>query len=337
LKIQQNISLKAFNTFHVDVNAARFITINSRDDLIKYVKGRNDDHDPFVLGGGSNVLFTGDLERDVLKIEIKGSEKTDEDEHHVWVKAGAGEDWDDLVAWCVENEWWGIENLSDIPGSVGAAPIQNIGAYGVELKDVFVKLEAIDLSTGASVILNKEQCRFGYRDSIFKHEYRHKYVIVSVTLKLSKEEHRNVMYMDFIRQFHERRNRLTIGEIREAVCGFRKTKLPNLEEYGCAGSFFKNPVVNDRQWRRLQNVYSDIHGHEEPGNRFKLSAGQLLDAIKLKGYREGAVGIYEKHALIIVNHGEATGKEIYEFAKYIRDKATFYYGIQFEFEVNIIT
>jgi len=336
INIQENISLKDHNTFDIDVKAKHFANLSSVHNIQEFCKHKK--YDKFlILGGGSNILFTKDFNGIIVKIENKGIEIIEEDEKHVFVKAAAGEIWDDLVEFCVKNNYGGIENLSNIPGTVGAAPIQNIGAYGVELKDVFIQLEAIEISTGKTRTFSKNECEFGYRSSVFKNELKGKYIITSVTIKLSKSPTLSFEY-GAMRDELKRLNIENPGlkDIRQAVINIRSSKLPDPAIIGNAGSFFKNPVVENKKLEALKRDYPNIPSYKQNEYSVKLAAGWLIDQCGWKGKSIGNAGVHKDQALVIVNHGGASGQEILSLAENIQESVHKHFGISLVPEVNIL-
>lgn len=333
--IVHNYSLQAHNTFGVDVSADKFARFRSEDELIELLK---QDQNIFLLGGGSNLLLTQDLKALVLKNEIFGIQILKKTDKHVIVKCGGGEVWDDLVAWSVQLGFGGLENLSLIPGCVGTAPIQNIGAYGVELKDVMQHLEAIELSTGDKKIFENQVCDFGYRDSVFKNKLRGKYCITSVTFKFTTNSHQlNLDYGNIKSHLDKLAIKdPSIQDVRDAVIDIRNSKLPNPEQLGNSGSFFKNPIVDKVIVYAILENYPDLKYFPQDNNQFKIPAAWLIDKAGLKGTREGDAGLYEKHALVLVNHGNASGAELYSFAMKVRQKVANKFGIELTPEVNVI-
>ena len=343
MDIQHNISLKPYNTFGVEAKAKAFAEIRDRKDMRMLFQSASilpvpaDKSNFLILGGGSNVLFTGDYDGLVAKMAIKGIEITGQDEDHVWVQAGAGEDWDGFVEYCLEKGFGGLENLSGIPGSVGAAPIQNIGAYGTELKETFDSLTAYDLETGEEVNFSKAACRFGYRDSIFKHGLKGKVIILSVTFRLEKKPVFNLSY----RSLKEKlagvpEDSLALRVVREAVIAIRSSKLPDPEELGNAGSFFKNPQVSEDRLKDFLDQYPEMPYFPVEGGEFKIAAGWLIEQCGWKGHREGDAGVHDMQALVLVNHGSATGKQILALAMKVRDSVNKKFGIQLEPEVQVV-
>jgi UDP-N-acetylmuramate dehydrogenase len=334
---ETDCSLKPFNTFGVEARATRLVTITSVDELkqaltLPEVKNNN----WLVIGGGSNVLFTHDFDGLVILNRIKGVEKIKEDDDNVWIKAGSGEVWHELVMWCVNRNYGGIENLSLIPGSVGAGPIQNIGAYGVEIKDVMDSVEVLKAEDATLMTLPPAACLFGYRDSIFKNQLRGKCIIVSVVLKLSKKPKINTSY-GAIKQELERVGITSPGirDVSQAVIRIRKSKLPDPAVLGNAGSFFKNPEIEKEHYDQLKAVNQQIPGFEQTSGKVKVPAGWLIEQCGLKGMRMGNTGTHKEQALVIVNYGHASGKEILNFADYITGEVKMRFGISLEKEVNI--
>lgn len=336
MQIEKNKSLRAYNTFGIDVNASAFISVDSVEDL-RTIINQYDKEELFILGGGSNMLLTGPLEKLVIHINLKGIDVISETESNVLLKVMAGENWHELVMYSIENDFGGIENLSLIPGNTGTAPIQNIGAYGVELEDVFVQCTALELASGKEVIFDKKACKFGYRNSIFKNEAKDQYIITSVTLKLTKKDHNlNVSY-GAIGDVLAQRNitQPTIRDISEAVIAIRRSKLPDPNILGNSGSFFKNPVLSSEDFKRFRNNHPDAPFYEVSATEFKIPAGWLIDKAGFKGKRFGDAGIHEHQALVLVNHGNATGAEIWELALNIQKEIKELFGIYIEPEVNV--
>lgn len=290
-----------------------------------------------LLGGGSNMLFTRNYEGCVVKVENKGIELVSENEDFVRIKAAAGENWHDFVMWCVEKGYGGVENLSLIPGNVGSSPIQNIGAYGVEIKDCFESLEAFEIDRQELISLKKEDCRFGYRDSIFKHELKGKVVIWNVTFRLSKQPAIQIDYgaiQEELRQMNC--THPGIAEVSKAICNIRQSKLPDPEVIGNAGSFFKNPTIEAEQADYLKASYPGLVAYYLPDGKVKLAAGWLIEQCKWKGFRRKDAGVHEKQALVIVNYGQASGAEILKLAEEIQQSVLEKFDVLLEMEVNII-
>ncbi|GAB3107549.1 UDP-N-acetylmuramate dehydrogenase [Aestuariicella hydrocarbonica] len=289
-----------------------------------------------ALGGGSNLVLAGNVGGLVLQIEIPGREVLREDEEHVWLKVGAGENWHDLVEYCVNCQYWGLENLALIPGSVGAAPIQNIGAYGVELCDVFSELTALEVSSGKQVMFGREACEFGYRDSVFKRALRDQFIITSVTFRLNKKPATKAAYPALKAYFAEHKvDRPTSQQVFEAVVAVRRSKLPDPGDIPNAGSFFKNPLVSLEQFNQLQRRYPDLVGYPAEANRVKLAAGWLIDRAGWRGYRHGPVGVHNHQALVIINPGCGTGDEVLALARSIQADVQKKYGVVLEIEPRV--
>lgn len=335
LQILKDHSLRDYNTFGVDVLASRFARFRSVDELIGYLK---DEQDIFLLGGGSNLLLTKDIEALVLKNEIFGIHISDRSKDSVLVKCGGGEVWDDLVEWSVSLGFGGLENLSLIPGCVGTSPIQNIGAYGVELQEVMESLEAVELRSGNRKTFSNEDCQFGYRDSVFKRKLKGQYCITSVTFKLSLADYKLKLDYGSIKENLAGKDihKPTIGDVRASVIEIRNSKLPKPAELGNSGSFFKNPIVNQDKMRSLLQLFPDIKYYPSGELHFKIPAAWLIEQVGMKGSRVGDAGIYAKHALVLVNHGKATGQELIDFAMKVKDEVQKKFDIALQPEVNII-
>jgi len=337
MQIGENTSLKRLNTFGIDVSAKFFVEVSSIEDVQEFIAEPKIKGLPvLVLGGGSNILLKGDFPGIVLKVGINGIDIKSEDEDHYHLEVGAGENWHKLVTYCVENGYAGIENLSLIPGNVGAAPMQNIGAYGVELKDVFEELTAIDLQSGELIVFGKEQCHFGYRDSVFKNQDKGKYLIASVTLRLNKTPACNTSYGALEQELEAMGvEQIDIKAVSQAVINIRSSKLPDPKVLGNAGSFFKNPVISTDIYSGLKSDYPDIVSYTT-GDNMKLAAGWLIDQCGWKGKRVGDAGVHENHALVLANYGEASGNEIYDLSETILESVKDKFGITLEREVNVI-
>lgn len=340
MNIQQDISLKAYNTFGIDVKARYFSAFGSVEELsslLDHQKSTITEQQLLILGGGSNILLTKDVDGFVLKNEMKGIEKIYEDDDHVYVKAGAGENWHGFVLHCIDHNYAGVENLSLIPGNVGASPMQNIGAYGAEIKDVFHSLQAFHLQEKKMVEFNLNDCEFGYRESVFKRKYKDQFVICNVTYRLSKRPHFNTSY-GAIHAELERMGveELSIRSISQAVINIRSSKLPDPKEIGNAGSFFKNPEVTASQFSALQSAFPAIVGYPLENGHVKLAAGWLIEQCGWKGYRKGDAGCHAKQALVLVNYGHAKGKEIYDLSEEILQSVKEKFSVTLEREVNII-
>lgn len=331
-------SLKSYNTFGIDAKATEFTSVSSFSEL-QSALDKYQNQELFILGGGSNMLLTQDIEKPVIHINLKGIEVVSQDENHVWVEAKAGENWHEFVLWTLKNNFGGVENLSLIPGNIGSAPIQNIGAYGVELKDVFDSCKAINIKTQEIKTFSNSACNFGYRESIFKGTEKGKYIILSVTLKLTKNKHKISTSYGVIENELQKNGitNPTIQDISKAVIAIRESKLPNPKEIGNSGSFFKNPVVDRATFTKVQEKYPEMPFYEVSKNEIKIPAGWLIEQAGFKGKRFGDAGVHEKQALVLVNYGNATGKEIYDLAKTIQQTIFDKFGIEIEMEVNIVS
>lgn len=344
MQVQENISLKPYNSFGIDVRARYFAHIRTTEDIQQAFASHPTPHTShLILGGGSNILFTQDFNGLVLKNDIKGIEKINETDEHVFIKVGAGENWHALVLHCISNQWAGLENLSLIPGCTGASPMQNIGAYGVEIKDVFHELTAFHLEEKSNYTFSLKDCAFGYRDSVFKNKYKGQFIIMNVTFRLNKRPVFNTSY-GAIEQELERMGitQLSIEAISQAVINIRSSKLPDPLQIGNAGSFFKNPSVSQEKFRSLQEKFPGIAGHENADGSVKLAAGWLIEhcgpdaGTGWKGYRVGDAGVHAKQALVLVNYGAATGHDVYSLSENILQSVNVTFGVKLEREVNII-
>lgn len=334
--IKENISLKAFNSFGIEIKAKFFVEINSNEDIFSFLKLIKETEKPFLfLGGGSNILFSKNFDGIIGKINTKGIRIVEEDDNHVKIKIKAGEEWDNLVEFCANNNFNGIENMSMIPGTCGAAPIQNIGAYGTELKDVLIELEAIELENGKTKTFINSDCQFGYRNSIFKNKLKGKFLIISITLKLSKKPDFDKLYEPVKEELKKIGvENFSAAEIRKAICNIRQRKLPDPLELGNAGSFFKNPIISYSQFQEIKKQYQEIRYFFQENNSIKLSAAQLIELCGWKAKRIGNIGTYANQALVIVNYGGASGAEIISFANMIRLSVFEKFGTELENEVN---
>ncbi|RNC91636.1 MAG: UDP-N-acetylmuramate dehydrogenase [Allomuricauda sp.] len=337
MNILENISLKDYNTFGIDTKAQSFVEITS---LLQLQKALELTAYPayFILGGGSNLLLTKNIDALVLYIALKGISIVEENDNEVVIKAMAGENWHELVLWTLENGYGGLENLSLIPGNVGTAPIQNIGAYGVELKDLFVSCEAMHLNSRELVEFEHGDCEFGYRDSVFKNAKKGQYVITSVKLRLTKKDHTLNTAYGAIEQELQRQEIIypTIRDISNAVISIRQEKLPDPKKIGNSGSFFKNPVIGQKAFEKLQKKFPDIPHYRIDTDYVKVPAGWLIEQCGFKGKRVGDAAVHEKQALVLVNHGAATGAEILELAQDIQKVVKKNFKIELTPEVNII-
>lgn len=339
MKLQENISLKSYNTFGIDAAAKYFSSFSSVGNLNEILNSQFSIlSSQLVLGGGSNILLTKNFDGIVLKNEIKGIEIIKEDEDHIYIKAGAGENWHQFVLHCVENNYAGVENLSLIPGNVGASPMQNIGAYGVEIKDVFYELEAFHKKEKFIQKFSLKDCEFGYRESIFKNKYKDQFAITNVTYRLNKKPAFNTGYGAVNQELKRMGVKdLSIRAISQAVINIRTSKLPDPKEIGNAGSFFKNPIVSDEQFTELKKAFPNIVAFPSGRNYTKLAAGWLIEQCGWKGYRKNDAGCYAKQALVLVNYGNATGKEIFELSEKIIQSVKKTFGVILEREINIVS
>lgn len=331
---QKGISLQPINTFGIDASAQLLYHIGSNADIFDFLEKNISTFK--IIGGGSNILLTGD-QPCILKNEIKGIKIIEEDDDYALVEVGAGESWHGFVLWALAKELGGLENLSLIPGSVGAAPMQNIGAYGVEQEQVFDHLLAINLHTKEVVKLDKAACRFGYRESIFKNELKDQYFIVQVVYRLSKSNHKLNLEYGAIRDVLRMMNitNPTIRDISDAVIAIRKSKLPDPEVIGNAGSFFKNPVITPEHYSQIASVYPDIVSYKQQDGMVKIPAGWLIEKAGFKGLKKGHIGVHKDQALVLVNYGGGTGQEILLLAEEIQEKINSMFSIKLNPEVNI--
>lgn len=335
--IEHNISLKPYNTFGIDVKAKSFGRFDSIDGLKSLLANRDSETPLFILGGGSNILLTRDLPFFVLKNEISGIETVNETETSIVLKVGSGVEWHSFVRYTVEKGWGGIENMSLIPGSVGASPMQNIGAYGSEIKDSFVSLEALHIDSLELHTFNKEQCQFGYRESVFKRALKDQYVIVSVSYELLKHPKMNTTYGAIQSEIEVMGvENITVDTVSQAVMNIRRSKLPDPKMLGNAGSFFKNPVVSKAIFEKLLVNYPDAPHYPQESGDEKLAAGWMIEKAGWKGKRIGNCGVHEKQALVLVNYGGATGQEIFDLSTLIIEDIESKFGVTLEREVNIL-
>ena len=341
MQIQLNFSLKKYNTFAINAYAKYFSTFSTVAELLQLLETKLQhtlfNCQPLILGGGSNILLTTDFDGLVLKNEIRGIEIIREDDDHIYLKVGGGENWHRFVMHCIENNWAGVENLSLIPGNVGAAPMQNIGAYGVELMEVFEELEAFHLEEKRNYLFRIKDCRFGYRDSIFKGKYKGQFIILHVTFRLNKKPVYNTSY-GAIKEELSRIGvkNLSIRAISKAVINIRTSKLPDPAVIPNAGSFFKNPSVPESQFQKLSEKFPGIISYKNPDETEKLAAGWLIEQCGWKGYRSGDAGCHANQALVLVNYGNAKGSEIYELSEQIMESVEKKFGVTLEREVNVI-
>ena len=337
MKIEQNISLKPFNTFGIDVTANYFVSVSTIEEL-KQILSLKEYPNKLILGGGSNMLLTKNFDGLVIHINLKGIEIVSQDDDFVFVKANAGENWHEFVVWCINNNFGGVENLSLIPGNVGTAPIQNIGAYGVELKDVFESCETISIEKQNLETFKKPECHFDYRNSVFKSEAKGKYIITSVTFKLSKQNHRlHINYGTITSELEVMEiTNPTIQDISKAVISIRESKLPNPKVIGNSGSFFKNPLVSKTHYNNLLQNFEDMPSYPVSDDEVKIPAGWLIEKAGFKGKRFGNYGVHKNQALVLVNYGNANGNDILNLSQLIQKTIKQLFDISIEAEVNIL-
>lgn len=337
MDILPNYPLKKYNTFGIDAKARQFVSISTLDEL-RTILQRHAREKKFILGGGSNMLLTKDIDSLVIHIGLKGKRIVHEDEGFVVVEALAGENWHEFVLWTIGQDFGGLENMSLIPGNVGTTPIQNIGAYGTEIKDTFVSCEAMDIQTQQLRTFSKEECSFGYRESIFKHSEKGKWIITSVRFRLSKHSHRiNTAYGDIAKELE--RNNITLPGLKDvsnAVITIRQSKLPDPKELGNSGSFFKNPIVPKALYEQAHRQFPEMPHYVVSETEVKVPAGWLIEQAGFKGKRFGDAGVHKNQALVLVNYGNATGKEILDLAKKIQQDVFAKFGISIEAEVNVV-
>jgi UDP-N-acetylmuramate dehydrogenase len=338
MQISQNYPLKHLNTFCISANAAFFVAIRTENDINDFLLSTSLKNIPLlILGGGSNVLFTKDFDGCVVHMDTKGISVTAEDDDYVILEAAAGEKWENLIEFCVEHNYGGLENLSGIPGNVGSSPIQNIGAYGAEVKNCIFEVHTIDLTDGSRKEYVADECRFGYRDSIFKHELKGKVLIEKVVFYLSKKPEFNLCYKGVEEEVKRiSPDNVNIKAISAAIQNIRKAKIPDTQTVGSAGSFFKNPFVNNKEMDVLLSSFPDISYNKTDENCYKLAAAWMIEQCGWKGYRKGDASVNENQPLILVNYGKASGSEILELSVQIRESVAEKFGIELEEEVNIV-
>lgn len=337
MEIQSNFSLKKHNTFGIEASAKQFVAVHSTAEL-KTILEENKNEKKFILGGGSNMLLTKDIDALVIHIDLKGKKIIKEDDDFVWVESQAGEVWHDFVLWTIENNFGGLENMSLIPGNVGTTPVQNIGAYGTEIKDTFVSCEAMNIATQEMKTFSNEECNFGYRESIFKNEVKDQYIITSVIFKLSKRNHKiNTSYGDILGELAKNNiTEPTLKDVSNAVIAIRQSKLPDPKELGNSGSFFKNPIVLKSEFEKIHQKFPEMKYYEVSETEVKVPAGWLIEQAGFKGKRFGDAGVHKNQALVLVNYGNATGQEILAVSKEVQKTVFEKFGIKIEAEVNVI-
>lgn len=336
MQVQKNYSLKSYNTFGISAFAKYFSTFSSALELEELLTNGGGISKKMILGGGSNILFTRDFDGLVLKNEIGGIQLRSEDGEFVYINAGAGVKWHELVMYCVDHNYGGIENLSLIPGNVGASPMQNIGAYGAEIKDVFYELVAFHLEERRMKIFSAADCEFGYRESVFKKKYKNQFTILNVTLRLRKAPVFNISYGAIRQELEKMHSELNIKAISDAVIRIRTSKLPDPHIIGNAGSFFKNPVIRKIQLNEIEKAEPEIPSFKINETNYKIPAAWLIEKCGWKGYRKGDAGCHAKQALVLVNYGSASGSEMYNLSEEIKISVKEKFGIELEREVNIL-
>lgn len=337
MTIQNNFSLKKYNTFGIEAKAKQFVAVHSIEDL-KTILQEHQSEPKFILGGGSNMLLTQDIQALVIHIDLKGKKVLREDDDFIWVECLAGENWHEFVLWTIDQNFGGLENMSLIPGNVGTTPVQNIGAYGTEIKDTFVSCDAMTIATQEMKTFSKEDCHFGYRESIFKHEAKDQFIITSVIFKLTKRNHKiNTSYGDITKEL-EKQNVVTptLKDISNAVIAIRQSKLPDPKELGNSGSFFKNPIIPTAQYEKAHALHPEMPHYVISETEVKVPAGWLIERAGFKGKRFGDAGIHKNQALVLVNYGNATGQEILAVSRNIQATILREFGIAIEAEVNVI-
>ncbi|MFY8064935.1 MAG: UDP-N-acetylmuramate dehydrogenase [Flavobacterium sp.] len=337
MTIQNNFSLKKYNTFGIEAKAKQFVAVHSIEDLNTILKEYQSER-KFILGGGSNMLLTQDIQALVIHIDLKGKKVLKEDDDFVWVESQAGENWHELVLWTIDQNFGGLENMSLIPGNVGTTPVQNIGAYGTEIKDTFVSCEAMAIATQVMKTFNKEDCHFGYRESIFKNEAKDQFIITSVVFKLTKRNHKiNTSYGDITKELEKQNvTTPTLKDVSNAVIAIRQSKLPDPKVLGNSGSFFKNPIVPKEQYEKAHALHPEMPYYVVSETEVKVPAGWLIEKAGFKGKRFGDAGIHKNQALVLVNYGNATGQEILAVSRDIQSTVLKEFGIAIEAEVNVI-
>jgi UDP-N-acetylmuramate dehydrogenase len=337
MEIQTNFSLKNYNTFGIEAKAKQFVAVHNVAEL-KTILEENKNQKKFILGGGSNMLLTKDIEALVIHVDLKGKKIIKENDDFVWVESQAGENWHEFVLWTINQNFGGLENMSLIPGNVGTTPVQNIGAYGTEIKDTFDSCEAMIIENQGMKTFTKSECHFGYRESVFKSEAKDQYIITSAVFKLTKRNHKiNTSYGDITAELTK--NNITnpsLKDVSNAVIAIRKSKLPDPKELGNSGSFFKNPILLKSDFEKIHQKFPEMKFYEVSETEVKVPAGWLIEQAGFKGKRFGDAGIHKNQALVLVNYGNATGQEILDVSKHIQETIFKTFGIHIETEVNVI-
>ena len=337
MEIKHHFSLKKYNTFGIEAKAKQFVAVQSLVDL-KNILEENKTQKKFILGGGSNMLLTKDIDALVIHIDLKGKKILEEDEDFAWVESQAGENWHEFVLWTIDQNFGGLENMSLIPGNVGTTPVQNIGAYGTEIKDTFVSCQAITIDNQEIKNFLKEECNFGYRESIFKNDIKDQYIITSVVFKLTKKNHKiNISYGDIVAELNKNNiTKPTLKDVSNAVIAIRQSKLPDPKVLGNSGSFFKNPILIKSDFEKIHQQFPEMKYYDISETEVKVPAGWLIEQAGFKGKRFGDAGIHKNQALVLVNYGNATGQEILNVSRAIQETIFNKFGIHIEAEVNVI-
>jgi len=337
MEIQSNFSLKNYNTFGIEAKAKQFVAVHSVEEL-KTILKENKNEKKFILGGGSNMLLTKDIDALVIHIDLKGKKIIKEDDDFVWVESQAGENWHNFVLYTIENNFGGLENMSLIPGNVGTTPVQNIGAYGTEIKDTFVSCEALNIYSLDIKTFTNVECNFGYRESIFKNDVKDQYIITSVVYKLTKRNHKiNTSYGDITAELAKNNvTTPTLKDVSNAVIAIRQSKLPDPKELGNSGSFFKNPILLKSDFEKIHQKFPEMKYYEVSETEVKVPAGWLIEQAGFKGKRFGDAGVHKNQALVLVNYGNATGQEILAVSRDVQKTVFETFGIHIEAEVNVI-
>lgn len=337
MEIQSNFSLKNYNTFGIEAKAKRFTAIHSLSEL-ESILANNTAEKKFILGGGSNMLLTQDIDALVIHIDLKGKKIIDENDDFVWVESQAGENWHEFVLWTINQNFGGLENMSLIPGNVGTTPVQNIGAYGAEIKDHFISCQAMAIANQEMKTFTNAECRFGYRESIFKNEVKDQYIITSVVFKLTKRNHKiNTSYGDILGELEKHNiQNPSLKEVSNAVIAIRQSKLPDPKDLGNSGSFFKNPIIPKTAFEKIHQNFPEMKYFDVSTTEVKVPAGWLIEQAGFKGKRFGDAGVHKNQALVLVNYGKATGQEILALSKNIQETIFNTFGIHIEAEVNVI-
>ena len=337
MEILTNFSLKKHNTFGIEAKAKQFVAVHSVNEL-KTILQQHQNDKLFILGGGSNMLLTQDIDALVIHVDLKGKKIIKEDSDFVWVESQAGENWHEFVIWTINQNFGGLENMSLIPGNVGTTPVQNIGAYGTEIKDTFVSCEAINIETQEIKTFKNAECNFGYRESIFKNEVKDQYIITSVVYKLTKRNHKiNISYGDITAELAKNNiTTPTLKDVSNAVIAIRQSKLPDPKELGNSGSFFKNPILLKSDFEKIHQNFPEMKFYEVSETEVKVPAGWLIEQAGFKGKRFGDAGVHKNQALVLVNYGNATGQEILAVSKEVQKTVFEKFGIHIEAEVNVI-